>query len=133
MIAYKFLRDGRVGPFSHVRRPEPDEDAPWVQSTGAGVCLGWVHGCRIDDLPEWFDAELWRVELDGDVAVDCASSPDVARGQARGVESSTHRSGLQTTPPPSRRGPPSSRGRPGDGPMRATSTRDVVRRPGAAR
>jgi hypothetical protein len=30
-----------------------------------------VHACRAQDLPEWMDAELWRVELDGDVRVDC--------------------------------------------------------------
>ena len=72
VIAYKFLRDGRVGPFSHVTWPEPQAAEPWVQRRGAGgVCSQHVHACRVGDLPEWLDSELWRVELDGDVAVDC--------------------------------------------------------------
>lgn len=72
MIAYKFLRDGQVGPFSGVRWPPAGE---WLQARAAGpralTCLDRVHACRIEDLPEWMDSELWRVELDGDVAVDC--------------------------------------------------------------
>lgn len=69
MIAYKFLRDGRVGPFSGVRWPAPGE---WLHATAGGrTCEGRVHACRAEDLPEWMDAELWRIELDGEVAVDC--------------------------------------------------------------
>ena len=67
MIAYKFLREGRVGPFSGVRWP----DGEWLAASGAGTCSGRIHACRVEDLPEWMDAELWRIELDGDVAVDC--------------------------------------------------------------
>ncbi len=70
MIAYKFLREGRVGPFSGVRWPHPGEWLP-AEATGARACEARVHACRADDLPEWMDAELWRVELDGDVRVDC--------------------------------------------------------------
>ncbi len=72
MIAYKFLRDGQVGPFSGVRWPPA---GAWLSATatgaGARVCVDRVHACRVADLPEWIDSELWRVELDGDVAVDC--------------------------------------------------------------
>jgi hypothetical protein len=70
VIAYKFLRDGRVGPFSGVRWPAPGE---WLDAGGSGgrACAQRVHGCRREDLPEWMDAELWRVELAGDVRVDC--------------------------------------------------------------
>ena len=69
MIAFKFLRDGRVGPFSGVRWPPPGE---WLHAVpGADTCEGRVHACRGQDLPEWMEAELWRVELDGDVHVDC--------------------------------------------------------------
>lgn len=76
MIAFKFLRGGRVGPFSHVRWPAPAGDAPgsWVLRAGAGaggVCAQRVHACRINDLPEWIDTELWTVELDGDIDVQC--------------------------------------------------------------
>ncbi len=73
MIAYKFLSDGRVGPFSGVRWPPPGE---WLQATAAAgtharACMDRIHACRVEDLPEWMDSELWRVELDGDVTVDC--------------------------------------------------------------
>ena len=72
MIAYKFLCDGRIGPFSGVRWPPAGE---WLQATAAGpdaqTCVHRVHACRSADLPEWMDSELWRVELDGDVSVDC--------------------------------------------------------------
>ena len=69
MIAYKFLRAGRVAPFSRVAWPAPMSDAPaaWLQAvSGERACEGRVHACRVEDLPEWLDAELWRVELDGD-------------------------------------------------------------------
>jgi hypothetical protein len=72
MIAYKFLRDGRLGPFSAVRWPPCGE---WLQAAAGGAtartCVDRVHACRVEDLPEWMDHELWRVELDGDVRVDC--------------------------------------------------------------
>ena len=69
VIAYKFLADGRVGPFSHVTWPPEGE---WLEATGGDrACSARVHACRLEDLPEWMDHELWRVELDGDVRVDC--------------------------------------------------------------
>jgi hypothetical protein len=69
MIAYKFLAEGRVGPFSRVAWPPEGE---WLQAGGGDrACGARVHACRVEDLPEWMDQELWRVELDGDVRVDC--------------------------------------------------------------
>lgn len=69
MIAYKFLREGRIGPFSGSAWPAPGE---WLQAGGGRrACEARVHACRVRDLPEWMDHELWRVELGGDVAVDC--------------------------------------------------------------
>ncbi len=68
MIAYKFLGDGRVGPFSGVRWPAEGE---WLSASGGRSCEGRIHACRPQDLIDWMDIELWRVELDGDVAVDC--------------------------------------------------------------
>jgi hypothetical protein len=69
VIAYKFLRDGRIGPFSGVAWPQEGE---WLHASGGDrACSPCVHACRIEDLPEWMDHELWRVELDGDVRVDC--------------------------------------------------------------
>ena len=69
MIAYKFLQEGRVGPFSGVPWPAEGE---WLQAGGGErACSPRVHACRVEDLPEWMDHELWRIELDGDVRVDC--------------------------------------------------------------
>ena len=69
MIAYKFLADGQIGPFSGARWPAAGE---WLQATGGGrACEPRLHACRVEDLPEWMDSELWRVELDGDVRIDC--------------------------------------------------------------
>jgi hypothetical protein len=69
VIAYKFLCDGRVGPFSGVRWPQAGE---WLHASGGRrACEGRIHACRLEDLADWMDSELWRVELDGDVAVDC--------------------------------------------------------------
>jgi hypothetical protein len=67
VIAYKFLRAGRVGSFSGVSWPDPAEDRSWVAATGRHR----VHACLTDDLPAWAEDELWRVELDGHVATGC--------------------------------------------------------------
>jgi len=84
VIAYKFLRDGQVGPFSGVRWPPA---GVWLQATGGGrACERRIHGCRLEDLPEWMDNELWRVELDGDVRVDCGK---LVAGSGRLVEQVT--------------------------------------------
>jgi hypothetical protein len=65
MLAYKFLRAGRVGPFSGFRWPGP---GVWVR-TGAdlGQCRSGIHACRTGDLPWWLGEELWVVELQGNV------------------------------------------------------------------
>ena len=66
MIAWKFTRDGAVGPFSGVAWPEP---GTWLRAGGDAVvaCRSAVHACRPEDLPLWLDAELWLVELRGPV------------------------------------------------------------------
>jgi hypothetical protein len=68
MIAYKFLRSGRVGPFSGFQWPEPDvrvDTAPEVT-----VCRRGIHACRPSDLPWWLADELWEIELHGQVQVE---------------------------------------------------------------
>jgi hypothetical protein len=67
MIAYKFLRDGGVGPFSGFRWPPPaNGPGPWVDAgDDPRLCERAVHACTVDQLALWLDAELWRVELDG--------------------------------------------------------------------
>jgi hypothetical protein len=61
--AYKFLREGRVGPFTGFRW----EPATWVEIGDPVLCDRGVHACRPGDLPFWINDELWEVELDGDV------------------------------------------------------------------
>jgi hypothetical protein len=68
MIAYKFLRSGRAGPFSGFRWPAP---GVWVHAEGdIAACRRGIHACRVRDLPWWLADELWQIELDGDVRVD---------------------------------------------------------------
>jgi len=59
LIAYKFLREGAVGPFSRAAWPQPENGQPgeWVRATG-------LHACRPVDLPLWIAAELWEAELE---------------------------------------------------------------------
>ena len=63
MIAYKFLAPGSVGPFTGYGW-EPDR---WVEVDALDLCLRGIHACRVRDLPIWLDAELWEIELDGDI------------------------------------------------------------------
>ena len=68
MIAYKFLRSGRVGPFSAFPWPEP---GVWVHAPrDLTACRRGIHACRPSDLPWWLSDELWEVELDGQVQDD---------------------------------------------------------------
>jgi hypothetical protein len=68
MMAYKFLRSGRSGPFSGFKWPEP---GVWVQADrDLAACRRGIHGCRTKDLPWWLADELWEIELDGRVQVD---------------------------------------------------------------
>jgi len=67
VIAYKFLRAGRIGPFSEFRWPG---SGVWVRAEGEPAsCRTGVHACRVDDLPWWLGEELWEIELDGEVEV----------------------------------------------------------------
>ena len=68
MIAYKFLRSGRVGPFSAFPWPEP---GVWVHAPrDLTACKRGIHACRPSDLPWWLSDELWEIELDGRVQDD---------------------------------------------------------------
>jgi hypothetical protein len=65
MIAYKFLKPGRVGRFSQFQWPEPG-----VRVHGAhhvASCRRGIHACRTQDLPWWLADDLWEIELDGPV------------------------------------------------------------------
>jgi hypothetical protein len=63
VIAYKFLDDGAVGPFTGFRWSVGE----WVNAAGVDPCLEGIHACRVRDLPVWLGRELWEIELDGDV------------------------------------------------------------------
>jgi hypothetical protein len=63
MRAYKFLRPGRVGPFSGFEWPAGE----WVEAGGGELCVRGIHACRLEDLPYWITRELWEIELDGAV------------------------------------------------------------------
>jgi hypothetical protein len=68
MMAYKFLRSVRTGPFSGFRWPEPGQ---WVRASGdLARCRVGVHACRTPDLPWWLADELWEIELDGAAHAD---------------------------------------------------------------
>jgi hypothetical protein len=68
MIAYKFLRSGRTGPFSAFQWPEPGVWVRPVQEPAA--CRRGIHACRPRDLPWWLADELWEIELEGRVQID---------------------------------------------------------------
>lgn len=61
MIAYKFLAAGAVGPFTGFAWPVGE----WV--TANGPIEDGIHACRARDLAYWIDAELWTIELAGEV------------------------------------------------------------------
>jgi hypothetical protein len=63
LIAYKFLKRDAVGPFSGFRWPTDG----WVEAEAADPCRQGIHACRVQHLPIWLDAELWEIELGGDV------------------------------------------------------------------
>jgi hypothetical protein len=63
MQALKFLRPGRVGPFSNVTWPERGE---WLEAEpGTELCRVGIHALLPDVLARWIGEELWRVEVEG--------------------------------------------------------------------
>lgn len=60
--ALKFLRAGRLGPFTGTAWPEA---GTWLDATGElRLCRSGVHALRSSALPFWLAEELWHVELD---------------------------------------------------------------------
>src|SRR6266540_7165136 len=59
MIAYKFLDEEGVAPFTGFRWPVGD----WVEVDRVDPCSGGIHACRVRDLPIWMAPELWEIEL----------------------------------------------------------------------
>jgi hypothetical protein len=68
MVAYKFLRSGRIGLFSRFCWPDP---GVWVEAAGdVDTCRSGIHACRTEDLPWWLADELWEIELRDPARVD---------------------------------------------------------------
>jgi hypothetical protein len=69
MHAYKVLKDGR-SEFTGWAWPLPSADGPgdWVQADGPiGLCLNGIHASNTAQLPHWLGAELWEIELGGEI------------------------------------------------------------------
>ncbi len=71
--AWKFLdADGR-GMISRLAWPQPEGGQPgrWVEAGGPlELCERGVHACRLDDLAYWISAQLWELELEGEMLED---------------------------------------------------------------
>jgi hypothetical protein len=76
LIAYKFLKRGGIAPFTGFRWPVER----WVEAASVETCRGGIHACRVQHLPIWMGAELWEIELDGDV-VEQTRKVVAARGR----------------------------------------------------
>jgi hypothetical protein len=79
VIAYKCLGSGRTARFSGFAWPAGGADAPWVEAAPS-LCATGIHACRVGDLPYWLDAELWRIELGGEI-VEGTRKVVAARGR----------------------------------------------------
>ena len=63
VIAYKFLRDGEVAPFTGFTWPVGE----WVRADDVELCRSGIHACRPRDLPFWLGRHLWEIELAGEI------------------------------------------------------------------
>jgi hypothetical protein len=63
MIAYKFLRDGELAPFTGFSWPVGE----WVEAKSVDLCRAGIHACRPRDLPFWIGRHLWEIELAGEI------------------------------------------------------------------
>jgi hypothetical protein len=65
--AYKFLRSGRIAPFSGFVWPLDDA----VETEGPPEpCRRGVHACTAADLSYWVADELWVIALEGEIVED---------------------------------------------------------------
>lgn len=69
MTWFKFLSSGATGPFSGYRwsaPSSPDVPGGWTTTSGPlDPCRVGLHMCRDEDLPLWFNTELYEVEAEG--------------------------------------------------------------------
>ncbi len=63
MIAFKFLDEEGVAPFTGFRWPVGE----WVDAGRVDPCRSGIHALRALDLPYWLGPRLWEIELEGEV------------------------------------------------------------------
>jgi hypothetical protein len=71
MHAYKVLNAGR-SEFTGLVWPLPagGEPGQWVHAEGPlALCVNGIHASTTEQLPHWLGAEIWEIELDGEVVV----------------------------------------------------------------
>jgi hypothetical protein len=62
--AYKFLDAKGRSPYTGMSWPSP---GTWVEADTVRQCRDGVHACTPSDLSWWLAAQLWEIELDGDI------------------------------------------------------------------
>ena len=69
MRAFKFLDPNGATVFTAAPWPRPrgDEPGPWVEAKSVDPCHLGIHACEPGDLAYWIGAELWEIELDGEI------------------------------------------------------------------
>ncbi|MDQ1425525.1 MAG: hypothetical protein QOD72_3023 [Acidimicrobiaceae bacterium] len=48
-------------------RPIGDEPGPWLETQSVLPCHSGIHACEAGDLAYWLGADLWEIELDGEI------------------------------------------------------------------
>ena len=64
MRAYKFLDAQGRSPYTGALWPSP---GAWMEASSVRQCRDGVHACSAADLSWWLAAQLWEIELDGDI------------------------------------------------------------------
>lgn len=63
MIALKVLDQDARAPFTGFRWPVGE----WLDAGEVEPCRSGIHALRPRDLPYWLGAQLWEIELDGEI------------------------------------------------------------------
>jgi hypothetical protein len=63
VIALKFLDQNATAPFTGFRWPVGE----WIDAGEIEPCRSGIHALRPRDLPYWLGAQLWEIELGGDI------------------------------------------------------------------
>jgi hypothetical protein len=65
VIALKVLDQDARAPFTGFRWPVGE----WLDAGEVEPCRSGIHALRPRDLPYWLGAQLWEIELDGEIVV----------------------------------------------------------------